>query len=95
MLNGTPVLDIKPYIPLYDNPNFSHESGYKSATLIHSASDYNEYVENPDECIDPAVDLREAPDGEERSSVENSTSEVSSPNQRVRVFLFFFCLFKE
>lgn len=39
--------------------------------------------------IDPAVDLREAPDGEERSSVENSTSEVSSPNQRVRVFLFF------
>lgn len=85
MLNGTPVLDIKPYIPLYDNPNFSHESGYKSATLIHSASDYNEYVENPDECIDPAVDLREAPDGEERSSVENSTSEVSSPNQRVKV----------
>lgn len=27
MINGTPVLDIKPYIPQYDNPNVKNTVG--------------------------------------------------------------------
>lgn len=62
MLDGTPVLDIKPYIPQYDNPfNLGHDC---SANNL-----YDDVVELHD-CIDIP---REAPDGEECSTLDAST----------------------
>ena len=65
MLNGTPVLDIKPYIPFYDNPTLMGDhkerkveggAADKDSLLVlnHQVKDKEKKSEN-----------REAPDGEE------------------------------
>ncbi|XP_020818128.1 tRNA (adenine(37)-N6)-methyltransferase-like [Drosophila serrata] len=51
MVDGTPVLDIKPYIPYYDAPSLSVDSGRSSAGPHENSLDF--------------YDSRQEPDGEE------------------------------
>lgn len=67
MVNGTPVLDIKPYIPLYDNPQALDDelvSGARAETPKRHASDA---------LSRPQLSSREEPDGEESEGVIGGT----------------------
>lgn len=59
MLDGTPVLDIKPYIPQYDNPTFL--ANQWNAEFQRSKQLYG----SNSELLDHSSIPREAPDGEE------------------------------
>lgn len=81
MLDGTPVLDIKPYIPQYDNPVFLHsqnQSGMQRLSILPG---------NNIESLDHSSIPREAPDGEE-DSTDGTLNAVSStlPNDEVRMY---------
>ncbi|XP_017149719.1 tRNA (adenine(37)-N6)-methyltransferase isoform X2 [Drosophila miranda] len=79
MVDGTPVLDIKPYIPYYDAPALSIDSGRASAGPNETSLDF--------------YDSRQEPDGEE-SDLElygaagyavNSSDAILPPPSAVRV----------
>ncbi|XP_033254250.1 tRNA (adenine(37)-N6)-methyltransferase-like isoform X2 [Drosophila miranda] len=79
MVDGTPVLDIKPYIPYYDAPALSIDSGRASAGPNETSMDF--------------YDSRQEPDGEE-SDLElygaagyavNSSDAILPPPSAVRV----------
>lgn len=72
MLDGTPVLDIKPYIPHYDNPVTLNQQWN---TEKHLGNDI--YGSNS-ELIDHSRIPREAPDGEEEGSPNDLSSAASS-----------------
>lgn len=66
MLNGTPVLDIKPYIPQYDNPVFLgqlHEREVEGGLPNKAASTSNVIIKEGTK----KTEFRGAPDGEEES----------------------------
>ncbi|XP_065213747.1 tRNA (adenine(37)-N6)-methyltransferase [Planococcus citri] len=64
MLDGTPVLDIKPYIPQYDNPlNLGH-----TCNSTDTLRDRLSVGEPLDDCVRMP---REAPDGEECGSADD------------------------
>ncbi|KAK7586113.1 hypothetical protein V9T40_003989 [Parthenolecanium corni] len=81
MLDGTPVLDIKPYIPHYDNPVTLNQQWN---TEKHLGNDI--YGSNS-ELIDHSRIPREAPDGEEEGSPNDLSSAASSMqiSEQVRV----------
>lgn len=81
MLDGTPVLDIKPYIPQYDNPVFLHNQN-QSCTHRLSVLPGNNI-----ESIDHSSIPREAPDGEE-DSTDGTLNAVANalPNDQVRIY---------
>ncbi len=75
MLDGTPVLDIKPYIPQYDNPvNLSQQ--WSAEGRLSSTDDQDELGDHS--CIP-----REAPDGEEDSldDLQSATSAMQLSEQ--------------
>ncbi|XP_022203089.2 tRNA (adenine(37)-N6)-methyltransferase [Nilaparvata lugens] len=76
MVDGTPVLDLKPYIPYYDNPIYLMRT---SATNAGAA-----LVESPPP---PDQGVREAPDGEEceEASPLPLNTDTPSPPHVVRV----------
>lgn len=63
MLNGSPVLDIKPYIPQYDNPNLFEQRGEREVEGGLSEDESPLVVVVPKE--NTVAEGREAPDGEE------------------------------
>lgn len=66
MLNGSPVLDIKPYIPQYDNPSFIEQRGDEREVEGGLSDDETlQVVPIPKDDAAAAVEGREAPDGEE------------------------------
>lgn len=72
MLDGTPVLDIKPYIPQYDNPVFLSNQWYSDMQRS------NALCGSSDELLDHSRIPREAPDGEEGCSADNVQSPAAS-----------------
>lgn len=72
MLDGTPVLDIKPYIPHYDNPVTLSQQWNAEKHLG------NDIYGSNSELIDHSRIPREAPDGEEEGSPNDVSSAVSS-----------------
>lgn len=72
MLDGTPVLDIKPYIPHYDNPVTLSQHWNAEKQLG------NDIYGSTSELIDRSRIPREAPDGEEEGSANDVASAVSS-----------------
>lgn len=72
MLDGTPVLDIKPYIPQYDNPyHMGYE--YDLNTSLPKLGDTCDNLGEQNDCIHLP---REAPDGEECDVPDCSTKIV-------------------
>lgn len=79
MLDGTPVLDIKPYIPQYDNPlNLGHACN--STDKLHNSNSQDGQL---NDCVQMP---REAPDGEECGSADDkATSTLHSTYQKEQV----------
>lgn len=76
MIDGTPVLDIKPYIPHYDAPMML--KSYQQVSLVDNGS--HQIV------LDPLTTPREAPDGEETDTYDMPLSPLHS---RVNMSLHF------
>lgn len=70
MVNGTPVLDIKPYIPLYDNPLAFDGESVTTAKLPdrHASGALSR----------PQLSSREEPDGEESDGAVGGAATVAS-----------------
>lgn len=91
MVDGTPVLDLKPYIPRYDSPVRNRFTGiYNSISgsgiqlfnlfIIFSFIPDNQSISTEDES--QTFDTREEPDGEEtiaRSIAANAQTSIASP----------------
>ncbi|KAK6643569.1 hypothetical protein RUM43_005079 [Polyplax serrata] len=83
MLNGTPVLDIKPYIPHYDNPVLLGQQGDRE--VEGGVTEEGTPVLNllvPDE---GRSEGREAPDGEEDAQVKVPSWISNSANGKLKV----------
>lgn len=74
MLDGTPVLDIKPYIPQYDDPSYL-ERECRSKSVPAGSILKDEAVEQ-DDCIHLP---REAPDGQESGGSDLMASRSTLP----------------
>lgn len=75
MIDGTPVLDIKPYIPHYDAPVILRSDQHVS--LFDNGSHQI--------LLDPLTSDREAPDGEETDTYDMPLSPLHT---RVKYFIF-------
>lgn len=82
MLDGTPVLDIKPYIPQYDNPSILSNTQYITKQQSNNTGN------NHNEQIDHCRILREAPDGEEANTSDHLSNSMSSIQISDEVYLF-------
>lgn len=78
MIDGTPVLDIKPYIPHYDSPVILRSDQHVS--LFNNGSHQI--------LLDPLTSDREAPDGEETATYDMPLSPLHT---RVFINYFIFC----
>lgn len=76
MIDGTPVLDIKPYIPHYDAPVMLRSN--QNLSLLDNGSHQI--------LLDPLTTDREAPDGEETAAYDMPLSPLHS---RVQYFITF------
>lgn len=76
MIDGTPVLDIKPYIPHYDAPVMLRSDQHVS--LFDNGSHQI--------LLDPLTTDREAPDGEETATYDMPLSPLHT---RVQYFILF------
>lgn len=83
MLDGTPVLDVKPYIPHYDNPVTLSQQWNAEKHLG------NDIYGSNSELIDHSRIPREAPDGEEEGSSNDVSSAMSSMQISEQVCLIF------
>lgn len=96
MLDGSPVLDLKPYIPHYDDPaQLCLEPDWERQALDGEESESSSTLPVMAPALSwpsPAPASREAPDGEEEQ-LEASPSLVLSrsplPSQRRQVRLFY------
>lgn len=85
MLDNTPVLDIKPYIPLYDNPTATSQLRNAEMQLSVDVGD------SDSELIDQSCIPREAPDGEEDGS-SNDRAPSTSVHVSDQVISSYFCI---
>lgn len=69
MVDGTPVIDIKPYIPQYDDPR-------TATTLTESSASNNS--------LDASSEEARTMDGEENGDVAETATVASSNHQTVR-----------
>lgn len=77
MMDGTPVLDIKPYIPQYDNPNsMSLENDRKVEGAVLEEGSSTGAMYNSDAS-------REAPDGEEAVKIPSWIQSAASKKLKV------------
>jgi len=84
MIDGTPVLDIKPYIPHYDAPVMLRSDQHVS--LFDNGSHQI--------LLDPLTTDREAPDGEETAAYDMPLSPLHTRvNYRITFLILYFTAF--
>lgn len=79
MIDGTPVIDIKPYIPQYDAPVMMRSKQHVS--LFDNGSHQI--------LLDPLTTDREAPDGEETAAYDMPLSPLHTRVQYLIIFLHY------
>ncbi|KAL0278810.1 UNVERIFIED_CONTAM: hypothetical protein PYX00_000510 [Menopon gallinae] len=79
MMDGTPVLDIKPYIPQYDNPNSMSVENDRKVEGAIIEEDSSAAVG----CNRDAAENREAPDGEEAVKIPSWIQNAGSKKLKV------------
>lgn len=84
MLNGTPVLDIKPYIPYYDNPTLMKSQSEREVEGELSDRDCPPALKPSEKEIEEKIENREAPDGEE-DSIKIPNWIANSANGKLKV----------
>lgn len=91
MVDGTPVLDLKPYIPRYDSPVRNRFTGMLNKQLLYSQFEFHKQLDISDnqsistEDESQTFDTREEPDGEETiarsiaANAQQQTNAIVSP----------------